>query len=58
MSNVSQYITKKSNDHLRQILEFEMPYGSEGEIKDNYKIVPKYRELIREVLDEVKTINE
>ncbi|MDI6723128.1 MAG: hypothetical protein QMD61_00625 [Methanobacterium sp.] len=57
LSNVSQYITKKSNDHLRQILEFEMPYGNEGEIKDNYKIVPKYRDLIREVLDEVETIN-
>lgn len=57
LSNVSQYITKKSNDHLRQILEFEMPYGNGGEIKDNYKLVPEYRNLIREVLDELETEN-
>ena len=26
-----------------------MPHGVEGEVKDNYKIVDKYRELVKEV---------
>ena len=30
-----------------------MPHGVEGEVKDNYKIVDKYRELVREVLKEI-----
>lgn len=51
LSNVSQLITKKSNDHLRQVLEFDMPEESEGNPKDNYKIIPEYRELVQMVLD-------
>ena len=53
LSNVSQFITKKKNDHLRQVIEFEMPFGNEGEIKDNYKIVSEYRLLVKEVLDDI-----
>ena len=53
LSNVSQFITKKGNDHLRQVIEFEMPFGNEGEIKDNYKIVSKYRRLVKEVLEDI-----
>jgi len=55
LSNVSQYITKKGNDHLRQVLEFEMPHGTEGEIKDNYKLVSNYRDLVREVLVQIES---
>ncbi len=39
LSNISQFLTKKSTPHLRQIIEFEMPHGIEGEVKDNYRIV-------------------
>ena len=53
LSNISQFLTKKSTPHLRQVIEFQMPHGVEGEVKDNYKIVDKYRELVREVLKEI-----
>ena len=48
-----KFLTKKSTPHLRQIIEFQMPHGVEGEVKDNYKIVDKYRELVKEVLKEI-----
>lgn len=52
LSNVSQFLTKKSNPHLRQIVAFEG--GSrQGAIKDNYQIVSKYRGLVRGALKEV-----
>lgn len=53
LSNISQFLTKKSTPHLRQIIEFQMPRVVEGEVKDNYKIVDKYRELVKEVLKEI-----
>ncbi len=53
LSNISQFLTKKSTLHLRQIIEFEMPRGVEGEIKDNYKIVDKYYNLVKDVLKEI-----
>ena len=53
LSNISQLLTKKSNSHLRQIIEFESG-GSTGEIKDNYSILPRYLPLLREALKEVK----
>ena len=53
LSNISQFLTKKSTPHLRQIIEFQMPRGVEGEVKDNYKVVDKYRELVKEVLKEI-----
>ena len=53
LSNISQFLTKKSTSHLRQIIEFEMPHGVEGEIKDNYRIVGKYRELVKDVLKDI-----
>lgn len=55
LSNVSQFITKRSNDHLRQVIEFDMPEGTEGETKDNYKIITKYRQLVNEVLENIST---
>lgn len=55
LSNVSQFITKKRNDHLRQVIEFEMPEESEGKPKDKYRIVPIYRQLVKEVLNDIST---
>jgi hypothetical protein len=54
LSNISQFLTKKSNPHLRQIIEFETG-GSHGETKDNYRVLPQYRELLKSVLKKVKT---
>jgi len=51
LSNISQFLTKKSNPHLRQVIEFDTG-GGLGEMKDNYHIVPEYRELLRRLVDE------
>ena len=56
LSNISQFLTKKSNPHFRQIIEFETG-GSTGEIKNNYIVLDKYRELLNEVLKEVEKPN-
>jgi len=53
LSNISQFLTKKSNPHLRQIIDFESG-GYHGETKDNYKIFPQYRELLKLVLEKIK----
>jgi hypothetical protein len=50
LSNISQFLTKKSNPHLRQAIEFESG-GSHGETKDNYHIISDYRDLIQEALE-------
>jgi hypothetical protein len=51
LSNISQFLTKKSNPHLRQVVEFESG-GTHGETKDNYHIVSEYRDLIQLALEE------
>jgi hypothetical protein len=51
LSNISQFLTKKSNPHLRQAIEFESG-GTHGETKDNYHIISDYRDLIRRALEE------
>lgn len=66
LSNISQFLTKKSNPHLRQIIEFEGGgtyvgglggiYG--GETKDNYRVLPEYRDLLKAVLDQVTSQSE
>jgi len=53
LSNISQFLTKKSNPHLRQIIDFESG-GYHGETKDNYKIFLQYRELLKLVLEKIK----
>ena len=53
LSNISQFLTKKSTPHLRQIIEFQMPRGVEGETKDDYAVVEEYRGLVEEVLREI-----
>jgi len=54
LSNISQFLTKKSNPHLRQVIEFETG-GTHGETKDNYSILPQYRKLLKSVLEKVRS---
>lgn len=54
LSNISQFLTKKSNPHLRQIIDFKIG-GSAGETKDDYFVIDSYRELLKETLQEIKT---
>jgi len=56
LSNISQFLTKKSTPHLRQVIEFQMPSGIEGQVKNNYKIVDKYRKLVEDVLKELNEL--
>jgi len=51
LSNISQFLTKKSNPHLRQAIEFETG-GTHGETKDNYYVISEYRDLIQQALEE------
>jgi hypothetical protein len=51
LSNISQFLTKKSNPHLRQAIEFETG-GAHGETKDDYHIISGYRGLIQQALEE------
>ena len=51
LSNISQFLTKKSNPHLRQAIEFETG-GAHGETKDNYRVISEYRDLIQKALEE------
>ena len=51
LSNISQFLTKKSNPHLRQAIEFETG-GTHGETKDNYHVISGYRDLIQQALEE------
>jgi hypothetical protein len=51
LSNISQFLTKKSNPHLRQVVEFESG-GTHGETKDNYHIVSEYHDLVQQALGE------
>jgi len=51
LSNISQFLTKKSNPHLRQVVEFDTG-GVLGEMKDNYRVIPEYRELLSRLIEE------
>ena len=51
LSNLSQFLTKVSNPHLRQVIEFTSG-GNYGETKDAYLVVPEYRELLQQRIDE------
>jgi hypothetical protein len=53
LSNISQFLTKKSNPHLRQIISFDTG-GGLGETKENYKINSEYRELLQKILSDLK----
>jgi len=56
LSNLSQFLTKKANPHLRQIVSFTSG-GPAGETKDNYQIIPDYRGLVQHLVDEWNTNN-
>ena len=51
LSNLSGFLTKKSNPHLRQAIEF-ISGGQLGETKDNYRVVPEFRELLQRLIAE------
>lgn len=57
LSNISQFLTKKSNPHLRQIIEFESG-GFHGQIKNSYRVISEYRELLLQALQETATKND
>ncbi len=51
LSNISQFLTKKSNPHLRQLISFDTG-GNLGETKENYSINPAYRELLNRIIND------
>lgn len=51
LSNISQYLTKTSTPHLRQVIEFDLG-GTAGETKNNYRVVREYRDLVATALAE------
>lgn len=53
LSNISQFLTKKSNPHLRQAIKFDTG-GSHGETKDNYQIISEYKDVIMDALKETE----
>ena len=53
LSGVSQFMTKKSTPHFRQILHFEGGGGTSGQRKNHYIVLEQYRNLLQEVLNEV-----
>ncbi len=55
LSNISQFLTKKSNPHFRQVITFETG-GSTGEVKNNYCVIDNYRELLTNVINEIEKI--
>lgn len=57
LSNISQFLTKKANPHLRQVVTFDTG-GGLGEMKDNYQIMADYRELVTKLVDEWVQANE
>lgn len=50
LSNISQFLTKKRNDHLRQLFSFEG--DRRGARKENYYVRQEYRPLLAKVLAE------
>ena len=53
LSNISQFLTKKSNPHLRQVVEFQTG-GAHGETKNNYMVAEEYRTLVGEALEQTE----
>ena len=49
-SNISQFLTKRTNGHLRQLVEFSSSGGS-GAKKDEYKMRPEWRVAYKEAVD-------
>ncbi|MCP2039461.1 hypothetical protein L1281_000026 [Neisseria sp. HSC-16F19] len=53
LSNVSQFLTKPNNAHLRQIISFEHS-GYAGSPKTNYYIMELYRDLLADLINELE----
>jgi hypothetical protein len=57
LSNLSQFLTKPDNSHLRQVIGFRS--GDEaGAIKDEYVIFAQYRKLLLQVVADLKKEND
>lgn len=56
LSNLSQFLTKTSNPHLRQVIEFSSG-GEQGETKDNYHVRDEYRDLLKRLVSEWRPRN-
>ncbi len=52
LSNVSQAITRKSNDFLRQLIKFGRDSDTSGAYKYSYYIDAEYRNLIHKIINE------
>lgn len=50
LSNISQFLTKKSNPHLRQVVDFSSG-GTHGETKNNYQLKDEYHSLVKKALE-------
>lgn len=53
MSNISQFLTRSENDHLRQVVRFSADIRP-GALKDNYFIPEEHKPLVRAVLQEIE----
>ncbi|VAW38394.1 hypothetical protein MNBD_CHLOROFLEXI01-3305 [hydrothermal vent metagenome] len=54
LSGVSQFLTKKSSPHLRQVITFDSG-GEGGEVKNNYFVVSEYRPMLIQLLADLET---
>ena len=57
LSNISQFLTKKSNPHLRQVVKFESG-GTHGETKNNYQLIEAHKDIVENALDTVDSKGE
>ena len=53
ISLISNQLGQKAKDYLRQVIKYEYPVNPWE--KDNFIIRPEYREMVREVLEELNT---
>ena len=54
LSNISQSITRKANDFLRQLIKFGRDHDQSGAYKHSYFIPDEYRQLVQEIIDELE----
>ncbi len=54
LSGISQFLTKKANPHLRQVIAFDSG-GEGGEVKNNYFVLPEYRLMLIHLLNDLNT---
>jgi hypothetical protein len=54
VTHVSTQLGMKTNDFLRQVIEYEYPHNHWK--KDNFSIKGRYRQLVTEVLEQLKPV--